>query len=212
MQQINDMPSVFKSMSLHLIDVMKQQKASSFYDAVTEYFHQIKFEYTSEEMIDIMSEISVVTKYIKMYFVDECVRRMVDAGISVTVSGNGWGSYVGTDGKMPVILGDNGILYEKQLEAMGNSKIVFHNQSHKSNDVSERVVNGLLNGAVVLSNCTYEDEKINKEVITYDIHHLDRLPQLVSEILVQTPKESEMNAEDYSIRPAVLKMVENCFS
>ncbi len=210
--QIEEKAPVFQNLIQRFIRDVMEGTPRSFYDSICDYLKQISFECTTDEMVDMMTELSIVTKYLKMYFADLCVRTLLDAGICVTVSGKGWDTYKGTEGRMPQILGENGLPYEEMLKIMGNSKVVLHNQSHKSTDLSEGVINARLQGAIVFSDRVCEDACIKKGVITYDIHHMEELPILVKQALQSPQPPQDFEIEDYSLRPIIENMVSNCFS
>lgn len=209
---ILQMPEIIQKMELYLINEMLKKNATNLYDEIVLYFEKIKFSYSSEEFVDIINELQIVQRYIKMYYVEKCVNTMAQCGIPVTVSGKGWKNFVQKEGTKIQILGEDGLSYEETLRTMGNSKIVFSTQQHKGKSVHERVSNAILNGAIAFTDTFPIEHKDQKGVVPYDIHQIEKLPDLILKTLEEGYGKEEINRKDDYFSSAVAKIVESCFS
>lgn len=212
MNTILQMPEIIQKMELYLINEMLKKNATNLYDEIILYFEKIKFSYSTEEFVDVINELQIVQKYIKMYYVEKCVNTMAQCGIQVTVSGQGWKNFIQKEGTKIKVLGENGLSYKETLSTMGNSKIVFSTQQHKGKSVHERVSNAILNGAIAFTDTFPIEHKDQKGVVPYDIHQIEKLPDLILKTLEEGYGKEEINRKDDYFSSAVAKIVESCFS
>lgn len=114
----------------------------------------------------------------------EIMRQLTEAGITLTVYGNGWEQ---TD-----LYGDPHFIchppvsFEEGLALMEESKIVLNQMSWFKDGASERIFNAMLQGAVCLTDDSVYLREIltdRQNVIFYDLSKIEELSAIVSELL-----------------------------
>lgn len=129
----------------------------------------------------------------------EVIRVLVEAGIDVEVCGNNW--------EQTCVWGNPHFHYagtlsqEECLEKMQKSKIVLNVMPWFKNGIHDRVINGMLAGAVsVTDESEYLQEMFEsgRDYIGYDLNRLDRLPELVRAILQHEDQAKRMIKSAYS--------------
>ena len=216
-QQIQELPQVFRKIADVLIEQMLKKENSVFYEELTSCLQRMNFTCSEEELVDIFKLMEPVPAYVKMYFEDRCVRQMLKAGLRVTVSGRGWEDFQSEKGALPEILGKNGLTYGEMLRAMGDAKIVFNNQAHKRTNPHARILNGMMQGAV----CVTDEFRGWKELfaedslfLTYSDARIEDMPDMILDLQNDERKMKEMAArgklaaeQSYSLE----KLIERLF-
>ena len=114
----------------------------------------------------------------------EIMRQLVEAGITLTVYGNGWEQ---TDlyGN-PHFICRPPVSFEEGLALMEESKIVLNQMSWFKDGASERIFNAMLQGAVCLTDDSIYLREIltnGQDVVFYDLSELEKLSSIVVELL-----------------------------
>lgn len=123
----------------------------------------------------------------------EIIRSLTEAGITVTVYGNGWEN---TDIYMnPYFICHSTVPFKDGLALMEDSKIVLNQLSWFKDGGSERIFNAMLQKAVcVTDDSTYLREILahQKSVVFYSLNELEKLPGLIKELLNQPAKMQQI--------------------
>lgn len=194
-KQMQELPQVFRKIADSLVEQMLAKEESVFYEELKSCLKRMRFECSEEELVDILKILEPVPAYVKMYYEDQCVRQMLRAGLQITVSGRGWKDFQPENGKMPVILGENGLTYEEMLRTMGNAKIVFNNQAHKRTNPHVRILNGMMQGALCVTDCFRGWKELFEEdsfFVTYSDAHTEAIPELIIDLQKEDRKMEEM--------------------
>lgn len=200
--KISELPDVFAKIANTLIGRMKQNPRHSLYEELKQYFEEIQFPCQKEELVDILSELSLISTYLEMEQTDLILHTLLAADIPVLVSGRGWGKI----SEKIVILGNEEYPFEEMLKTMGKTKIVLYNTKGHAGEPGIEAVSALQSGALVLSNGTgYEG------MIPFSQKELPLLPEKIRELFTQEGSKTS-SSEKSQFSPAILKMVENCFS
>lgn len=147
------------------------------------------------ELKQVMQEHRHVDIYISAFYRMEIIRHLVEAGITVTVYGDGWES-VEFYNNPHFVCHPGSIPFEEGLALMEESKIVLNQMSWFKDGATERVFNAMLQGAVSLTDdSVYLREVLanGKNVIFYSLKKLDELSPLVLDLLQNPDKMQEIS-------------------
>lgn len=139
--------------------------------------------------------------HVMTYIRVEVIRALVRGGVDVTVYGGGWEAFDEFDNPHFIYKGVTS--QEECLEHMKNSKIVLNVMPWFKKGTHDRVINAMLAGAVALTDkSSYMDEVFEqgKDYVPYDIKHLERLPEIVKEILAANNEEMRKRAYEKAIK------------
>ncbi len=122
--------------------------------------------------------------YIMTYIRVEVIRALIRGGITVTVYGSNWEKFEYYNS--PHFIHKGLVTQEKCLEKMMDSKIVLNVMPWFKSGTHDRVINAMLAGAVCLTDSNSYMEEIfekDKDFISYDLRHLEQLPEIIRNIL-----------------------------
>lgn len=136
------------------LNLMLQDERISVVSSLEKFLSSAEVEYTSDEVMSYMEFIGpVIDTYYRNSQREYCIQVMLNAGIEVTVCGNGWEEFArqrNTHGLLKN-LGED-IPYDKMLEYICDSKVVLNVSPSFLEGVHDRVSCAMLNGSVALSN------------------------------------------------------------
>lgn len=144
---------------------------------------------TDTELKSIIQEHRFIETNLSSLYRIEIMRQLAEAGITLTVYGNGWEQ---TDlyGN-PHFICHPPVSFEEGLALMEESKIVLNQMSWFKDGASERIFNAMLQGAVCLTDDSVYLREIltdGQNVIFYDLSRIGELPAIVSEFLCHPEK------------------------
>ena len=170
MNQINELPTVYKNISNLIIPQLLEHPLLTLQDALANYLEQVKFTYTSEEFTQIVSILYLVDQYIRTYTRDKLVRYLLNNQINLTVSGTGWEHFVNNSDNHFTVLASEGLDIIDTLEIMGNSKMVLNNTPTYQDGMHERIFSSMRCGAILLTNdfpCIHEEFTPGENILLY---------------------------------------------
>ena len=121
------------------------------------------------------------------------MRILVENGIRVVVYGEGWERTDWADNSN-LILGGK-VLAPEVLPLMYRSKIVLNTMTWFKDGSHDRVFNGMLSGAVVVSDASvYMQEQFenHKELELFELEAIQELPAIVDDLLRDLPWAQEI--------------------
>ncbi len=140
---------------------------------------------SEEGFLDQLHEIRPVIFYMMYYFRRKIIESLVESGIKVDVFGESWAG-------SKLCQHPNFVWHKQDLSAeecllvWQQSKIALNIMSWHKNALTERILNSMLQKAVVLTERNpYMEEEFEegREVVFYDLARLEKLPELVSSLL-----------------------------
>ena len=152
----------------------------------------------TEEIKDVIVQNAIVDIYMKYWYRHEAVRRLVEAGIRVSVYGNGWEKADYADNVNLQICG--AVEQKECIHLMGNSKIVLNVMPWFKDGIHDRVINAMLAGAVcVTDESGYLSEifEAQEDYVPFRLEELDELPKLVERVLTNESIASSMIQSAY---------------
>lgn len=164
-------------------------------EAIENYFKEKQISVSEEQLLQYIRLFRFLDVYAISYYRERAIKLLVENGVHVTVYGHGWEncSWI----SYPNMEYHPNVSPEEILTLMGNSKIVLNSMPNFKNGSHERIFNGMLAGAVVVSDTSLylEEEFLGKNLLhLYDLKSQQELPQIINDIL-EHPKEAEKMTE-----------------
>ena len=131
--------------------------------------------------------------YVRNYWRREAVKVLVDAGIQVDVFGKGWDEL--TCGHPENMILHPQTTSEECLKAIAASKISLNVMPWFKDGAHDRVFNSILNGTVSVTDTSKYlcgELKEGRGVCYYDLAHMEKLPELVRDLLADDARREEI--------------------
>lgn len=160
---------------------------------IEEYFLKQGLHMPDERLREEISRLRFLDVYATSFFREQSVRYLVEHGIPVTVYGQGWSECEWADNKNLTCGGM--IPAAEVLHKMGESKIVLNTMTWFKAGAHDRIFNGMLAGAgVVTDTSSYVEENFvnKKEAAIFRLEELSGLPEIVENLLGDTKALQEM--------------------
>lgn len=160
---------------------------------IEDYFLKQGLHMPDERLREEISRLRFLDVYATSFFREQAVRYLVEHGIPVTVYGQGWSECEWANNKNLTCGGM--IPAVEVLRQMGESKIVLNTMTWFKAGAHDRIFNGMLAGAgVVTDTSSYVEEKLvdKKEAAIFRLEELSGLPGLVEGLLNCTAELQEM--------------------
>ncbi len=170
-----------------VINYLMTHTEQTYEQALEACLQENSIQVSDSELKDMLQAHRHIDMYISAYYRSEIIRRLVEAGITVTVCGQGWEKADYYDnpyfncysGSMP---------FEEGLALMEDSRIVLNQMSWFKDGATERIFNAMLQGAVcVTDESVYLKEQLRsgEDVIFFSLKTLEKLPDIVTGLLGQ---------------------------
>ncbi len=166
--------------------------------AIECYFREHKIVVTEEQLVQYIRLFRFLDVYAISYYRERAVQTLVESGIRVTLYGPGWENCKWIN--HPNLDYHKNVAPEEILTIMGKAKIVLNSMPNFKNGSHERIFNGMLAGAVVVSDTSaYLEEELGKKnlLYLYDLKRQQQLPEILSNILKQPEKALQMTGRAY---------------
>lgn len=168
--------------------------------AVEEYLLSIGKQYTDRELNQWITGLRFIDSYATSFFREQAVRLLVEKGLKVTVFGSGWEQCEWADNPN-LILGGK-VLAPQVLELMNHSRIVLNTMTWYKNGIHDRIINGMLAKAVVL---TDESLYLKNGILArkepcleaFSLQEIHRLPELAEGLLGHPGRMEEIAENGY---------------
>lgn len=160
---------------------------------IEEYLKSQRNDISEERIHEIIVQMRFIDSYATSFFREQAVRLLVENGVRVTAYGAGWDQcdwsgnpYLDYRGK---------VLAPEILPLMNDSKIVLNTMTWFKAGAHDRVFNGMLAGAaVVTDDSTYLRREFGdgKELVMFDLEDLGTLPERVFELFGHMDRAQRM--------------------
>lgn len=199
-QELRKIEGVFGTLAWQAKDTMVGDNLASFWDVeLRKYMQKIDFSVTEEEFQMLRTVLQPLDAYQRNWMREKLIEHLLKSGIKVTVVGPGWSSYAGEEKENLEILSDQGVDIEDVIKLMQRSKIVLNN-TNIIDGMHERIFTAMLANAVCVTNeyamlrHFFED---GKEIVTYPLNCLEKLPGIVKDLLEHPKKAEEIARAGY---------------
>lgn len=160
---------------------------------IEEYLKSQRNDISEERIREIIVQMRFIDSYATSFFREQAVRLLVESGIRVTAYGTGWDQcdwsgnpYLDYRGK---------VLAPEILPLMNDSKIVLNTMTWFKAGAHDRVFNGMLAGAaVVTDDSTYLRREFTdgRELVMFGLEDLGTLPERVFDLFGHMDRAQQM--------------------
>lgn len=156
----------------------------TFEAAMEHYFVKRQVELEDEQLLQYIRMFRFLDVYAFSYYREKSVRLLVQNGIPVTLYGPGWENCDWITN--PNVNYHTQVSPEEILSLMGKAKIVLNSMPNFKDGSHERIFNGMLAGAAVVTDTSryMEKEMQGQEFVwRYELKNQNELPGMVEDIL-----------------------------
>lgn len=167
-------------------------------EAIEAYFLSEGISFSDEELRCQITRLRFLDSFAVSFYREQAVRRLVDSGVPVTVYGSGWDPLDWAGHPKLTLAGRVGA--REILSVMEQSKIVLNTMTWFKAGTHDRVFNGMLQRAGVVSdNSEYMKERFTsgEELYMFDLERIEEMPEKVKELLADTDCLQEMADRGY---------------
>lgn len=161
--------------------------------AIEEYVKSKRNDVSDERLQEIIVKMRFVDSYATSFFREQAVRILVESGVQVTAYGTGWNQCEWSDN--PHLTYGGKVLAPQILPLMNDSKIVLNTMTWFKAGSHDRVFNGMLAGAaVVTDDSTYMRREFTdgRELVMFSLQDLATLPERVFDLFGHISHMQEM--------------------
>lgn len=162
--------------------------------AIEDYLRSIGKTYSDRELNRWITKLRFLDSYATSYYREWAVRVLVESGVKVTVFGGGWDrcEWAGH----PNLVYGGKVLAPQVLELMNHAKIVLNTMTWYKNGMHDRVINGMLaKAAVVTDSSEYLTDAfpdLESCLAPFELTKMQAFPEAVHGLLGNLEKLSEI--------------------
>lgn len=171
-------------LAARFLRVMRQNPDYPAEKALAEVLEYYGIRTGRDDFLNLLEMLRYVISCVSSYYREKIIRVLLDAGIEIHVYGDNWNKAPFAGHKCLVC--HPAIDVEKSLYIMEQAKISLNVMSWHKDGFTERVLNSMLAGAVVLSDkSTRLEEEFadGKDIALFDLAQIDALPDRVKTLL-----------------------------
>lgn len=161
--------------------------------AIEEYLQANSISLSDDALQKLVVKMRFLDSYAVSFFREQAVRILVESGIRVTAYGTGWNQCDWSDN--PNLIYGGKVLAPQILPLMNDAKIVLNTMTWFKAGAHDRVFNGMLAGAaVVTDDSTYMRREFTdgKELVMFSLKDLRALPERVCDLFGHMERTQQM--------------------
>ncbi len=161
-------------------------------DVIEHCLEDINLKLNDQRLGEIITELRFIDSFAVSFYREQMVRVLAESGITVTVFGTGWDR---CEWQHPNLVYGGEIPPAGILELMKQSKVVLNTMTWFKRGAHDRIFNGMLAGAAVVSDESeyLKEHFINgKELQMFSLQNVGRLAQTVQDLLIHTEDAQSM--------------------
>ncbi|MCR5665502.1 MAG: glycosyltransferase [Eubacterium sp.] len=197
--EFDKMPEIdFEDVSSVILNNLVSAPSTTLEDALESYFQKQGLDYDDETLSMRISQLRFLELYATSFFREQAVRRIADAGHTVTVYGSGWDRCEWADHPH---LDYRGTCSQREiLDHMAHSKLVLNTNSWFKAGAHDRIFNGMLEGACVLTDTSsYLNEQFTheRELCFFELEEIGSLGTYADRLLSDSAKMQQIADRGY---------------
>lgn len=170
----------------HALERLIQEPDLTTEHVIEQCLKDINFKYNNSVLGDIITELRFVDSFAVSFYREQVVRMLAECGVTVTIFGAGWDRCEW--GHQNIVYG--GELPPVQiLELMNQSKIVLNTMTWFKRGAHDRIFNGMLAGAAVVSDTSeymHEHFTNGRQLQLFSLKNLREMAERVKYLLEHT--------------------------
>ncbi len=162
-------------------------------EVMEEYLRTVCGELPGRRIREITVKMRFLDSYATSFFREQAVRMLVESGIRVTAYGTGWDQCEWSG--HPCLNYGGKVLAPQILPLMNDSKIVLNTMTWFKAGAHDRIFNGMLAGAAVVTDDSAwlrREFKDKKELVLFSLEQIRTLPERVFDLFGHLKQTQEM--------------------
>ena len=179
----------------YMMNLIIEQPEKDIEQCLEETLQVYNVQVSDKEFLELAYDFCDIDKYARFYYRDKVIRKLLENGLKVHVFGSGWDQFKGTGCENLIIEQGN---YYLALKAVADSKISLNVMPWFKAGFQERIATAMLSGTVAVTDKSeYIDNNFTdeKELLIYDLKHIDELPNKIKDILADPEKAQNIAKE-----------------
>ncbi len=167
-------------------------------EVIAEYLRDKRNDISEQRIHEIIVQMRFIDSYATSFFREQAVRILVESGIRVTAYGTGWNQCEWSDNTYLDYRGK--VLAPEILPLMNDSKVVLNTMTWFKAGAHDRVFNGMLAGAaVVTDDSTYMKSAFRdgEELVMLSLKELGTLPERIFSLFGHMDETQQMANRGY---------------
>lgn len=167
-------------------------------DVIEEYIKTQRTDLSDQRLAEIIVKMRFLDSYATSFFREQAVRILVESGIRVTAYGTGWDCCEWSGN--PYLTYGGKVTAERILPLMNDSKIVLNTMTWFKAGAHDRIFNGMLAGAAVVTDeSAYLKREFTdgKELSMFGLREIGSLPERVFELFGHIEEAQSMAERGY---------------
>lgn len=167
-------------------------------EVIAEYLRDKRNDISEQRIHEIIVQMRFIDSYATSFFREQAVRILVESGIRVTAYGTGWNQCEWSDNTYLDYRGK--VLAPEILPLMNDSKVVLNTMTWFKAGAHDRVFNGMLAGAaVVTDDSTYMKSAFRdgEELVMFSLKELGTLPERIFSLFGHMDETQQMTNRGY---------------
>lgn len=155
--------------------------------------HAIGYSCDDQKLAEIIADLHIVDLYAVSYYREKTVAALAESGIQIALYGAGWDTCPWV--RLPNVYYYGKVAAEKIVEKMQDAKVALNTMTWFKDGTHDRILNGMLQGAVVVSDTSiYMEEEFSgflsqegcdeRELILFQLQEISKLPEQVNRLLL----------------------------
>lgn len=167
-------------------------------DVIAEYLRDKRNDISEQRIHEIIVQMRFIDSYATSFFREQAVRILVESGIRVTAYGTGWDQCEWSDN--PYLDYRGKVLAPEILPLMNDSKVVLNTMTWFKAGTHDRVFNGMLAGAAVVTDDSAYMRSMfrdGEELVMFSLKELGTLPERVCSLFGHMDETQQMANRGY---------------
>lgn len=167
-------------------------------DVIAQYLRDKRNDISEQRIHELIVQMRFIDSYATSFFREQAVRILVESGIHVTAYGTGWDQCEWSDN--PYLDYRGKVLAPEILPLMNDSKVVLNTMTWFKAGTHDRVFNGMLAGAAVVTDeSAYmrSEFRDGEELVMFSLKELGMLPERVFSLFGHMDAAQQMSDRGY---------------
>lgn len=167
-------------------------------DVIAQYLRDKRNDISEQRIHELIVQMRFIDSYATSFFREQAVRILVESGIRVTAYGTGWDQCEWSDN--PYLDYRGKVLAPEILPLMNDSKVVLNTMTWFKAGTHDRVFNGMLAGAAVVTDeSAYmrSEFRDGEELVMFSLKELGMLPDRVFSLFGHMDAAQQMADRGY---------------
>lgn len=185
-------------MSRQVLEDMIKDPSVPTENAIEHYLKEQKIMLSDQELFESVVKMRFLDSYATSFFREQAVRLLVESGIDVTAYGTGWNECEWSSN--PHLHYEGKVLAPEILPLMSEAKIVLNTMTWYKAGAHDRIFNGMLAGACVVSDDSKylrQEFDTKQAMVRFQLEEIVRLPEMVWNLLDHPEKMQQIADAGY---------------